>query len=49
LKAQEHFRSLVEVLDYYGATVGEDNTFVKAAVSLVTDEEPVKSDANYTE
>ena len=43
-----HFKSLVDVLDHYKASVGEDPAFLDTAGVLLEEEEPDGSDPNLT-
>ena len=44
-----HFQSLVDVLEHYNASVGEDKAFLDKAGILMEDEEPDVKDSNYSE
>lgn len=43
----EHFRSLVEVLEHYGANIGEDEVFIKEAEKLIDEFPPDVNDHDY--
>ena len=43
----EHFRSLVEVLEHYGANIGEDEAFIKEAEKLIDEFPPNINDHDY--
>jgi len=43
----EHFKSLVEVLEHYGANIGEDEAFIKEVEKLIDEFPPDINDHNY--
>jgi len=43
----EHFKSLVEVLEHYGANIGEDEAFIKEAENLIDEFPPDIKDIYY--
>ena len=44
-----HFQSLLEVLEHYNVSIGEDNYFLDKAGVLMDDEEPDLTEPNYAE
>ena len=42
-----HFQSLIEVLEHYNATIGEDNAFLDKAGILMDNVEPRGTETDY--